>query len=143
MKLRSLSLPMTLAALVVAAPAFAHHSFAMFDGAKTLTLDGTVKEFELVNPHSWIDIMVTNDAGVAQEWSFEMGSPAGLSKQGMVADSVKPGDKVTLRAHPMKDGSRGGQFMSVTMADGRIFGQRPRPPGAAAPGAAAPATAKD
>ena len=110
----------------------------MFDGGKTVTLDGTVKEFELVNPHSWIDIMVPNEAGVPQEWSFEMGSPAQLSTQGMKADSIKTGDKVTLRAHPMKDGSRGGQFMSATMADGHIFGQRPRE---GAP--AAPPTAKD
>ncbi len=49
--------------LTAAVPAMAHHSFAMFDSAKTITLTGAVKQFEWVNPHSWIHIMVVNAAG--------------------------------------------------------------------------------
>src|ERR1035438_10376286 len=57
-----------------------------------------------------------------QEWS--MAQPGQLGSRGMKPDSMKPGDKITIRAHPMKDGSHGGQFMSATLADGRVFGQQ-------------------
>jgi len=112
-------------AAALATPALAHHSFAMFDSDKTVTLAGTVKEFEWTNPHSWIRITALDAAsGQAGEWAFEMGSPGQLGARGMKPDSMKPGDKITIRAHPMKDGSRGGQFMSATLADGQVFGQQ-------------------
>ena len=106
------------------APAMAHHSFAMFDATKTITLQGTVKEFEWTNPHAWMRIVVA-DASTGQpvDWAFEMGSPGQLgSRFGMKPDSVRPGDKVTIRAHPMKDGTYGGQYLSATLADGHTFG---------------------
>lgn len=103
-----------------AAPAYAHHSFAMFDGEKTITMSGTLKELEWSNPHAWIRIEVADAAsGQDQEWSFEMGSPGQLGAKGMKPDSIKPGDKIVIKAHPMKDGSHGGQFMTVAFADGR------------------------
>ena len=111
----------------LAAPALAHHSFAMFDAEKTLTLPGTVKEFEWVNPHSWMHITIQDASGKSSDYSFEMGSPGQLGARGMKADSVRPGDKVTIRFHPLKDGSHGGQYMSVTMSDGKVWGQ-PAPP---------------
>ena len=123
-----------LAAVVAAmstVPALGHHSFAMFDGDKTVTLVGTVKEFEWTNPHSWIRITAAD--ATTGEWAFEMGSPGQLGSRGMKPDSMKPGDKITIRAHPMKDGSHGGQFMSATLADGRIFGQQGGGRGAPAP----------
>jgi len=120
-------------AVGIAAPALAHHSFAMFDADKTLTMAGTIKEFEWVNPHSWMHVTIQDPAtGKPAEYSFEMGSPGQLGSKGMKPDSVHPGDKVTIRFHPLKDGSRGGQYMSLTMADGKVWGN----PG---PGAA-PAT---
>ena len=123
-----------LAAVVAAmftVPALGHHSFAMFDGDKTVTLAGTVKEFEWTNPHSWIRITAADTT--TGEWAFEMGSPGQLGSRGMKPDSMKPGDKITIRAHPMKDGSHGGQFMSATLADGRVFGQQGGGRGAPAP----------
>ena len=109
----------------MAAPAWAHHSFAMFDGTKTITMNGMVKEFEWTNPHAWMRITAVDPAtGESSEWAFEMGSPGQLGARGMKADSVRPGDKVTIRAHPMKDGSHGGQYMSATLADGRVFGNQ-------------------
>jgi len=115
-----------LAAVVMmgfAAPAVAHHSFAMFDADKTITLSGTLKEFEWVNPHSWMHIAVADPTtGQAEEWSFEMGSPGQLGSRGLKPDSVKPGDKITIKAHPMKDGSHGGQYMSATFAGGQPIG---------------------
>jgi hypothetical protein len=110
----------TLAAAIL--PAAAHHSFAMFDNAKTVTLDGTVKEFEWVNPHSWIHIMAVNAQGKPEEWAFEMGSPGQLTTQGWKKDTVKVGDKVTISFHPMKDGSHGGSQQGVKLANGTVMG---------------------
>jgi len=108
----------------ISAPALAHHSFAMFDAGQTLTMAGTVKEFEWVNPHSWMHITIVDAAtGQSSDYSFEMGSPGQLGARGMKPDSVRPGDKVTIRFHPLKDGSHGGQYMSVTLADGKVWGQ--------------------
>jgi len=101
-------------------PVLAHHSFAMFDGDKTITMNGALKELEWTNPHAWIRIEIADPAsGQAQEWAFEMGSPAQLGARGLKPDSIKPGDKIIVTAHPMKDGSHGGQYMSVAFADGR------------------------
>ena len=104
------------------APAFAHHSFAMFDAQKTISLEGTVKELEWTNPHAWLRVMV-DDAKLGRPvlWAFEMSSPGRLTTMGMRADSVHPGDKVSVTFHPMKDGSRGGQFMQAVLPDGKAI----------------------
>src|ERR1035438_9254242 len=107
MKLRSLALAGM--ALWVVGPAAAHHSFAMFEREKFANVSGVVKEYEWTNPHVWIHIMVPNAQGKDVEWSFEMQSIAQDSRAGWRPDSVKPGDKVTVEYHPLKDGSRGGQ----------------------------------
>jgi hypothetical protein len=111
----------TIAVAALAAPAFAHHSFAMFDADKTRNLDGTVKQFEWTNPHSWIRVMVSDQSGTAREWAIEMGSPAQIAQRGWKTDTIKPGDKITLTIHPLKDGSRGGQFMSAVLPGGQTL----------------------
>src|SRR5258706_16151361 len=109
----------TLAACAFAASALAHHSFAMFDSDKTLTMTGTVKEFEWTNPHSWLRIMVQDQAtGKPMQWALELGSPAQQQRVGWKSDSLKPGDKVTVTIHPLKDGSRGGGVLSATLPNG-------------------------
>ena len=70
------------AAVAVAAPVHAHHSFAMFDRGKTLSIDGTVKEFELTNPHSWLYVVTEDADGKVAEWTIEMGSPGGMARNG-------------------------------------------------------------
>src|ERR1700687_1966069 len=109
-----------IAASVFAVQAQAHHSFAMFDHEKLISISGTVKEFEWTNPHAWIHI-VSADADAAAgrnvDWSFEMGSVGQIAAQGWKSDSIKSGDKITVEAHPLKDGSRGGQYQSVKFAD--------------------------
>jgi translation initiation factor IF-1 len=103
-----------------AVPAIAHHSFAMFDAQKTITLQGTVKELEWTNPHAWLRVMVEDQkVGRPVLWAFEMSSPGRLVTMGMKADSVRPGDKVSVTFHPMKDGSRGGQFMQAALPNGQ------------------------
>jgi hypothetical protein len=106
------------AAALLAAPAFAHHSFAMFDQSKVLYISGTLKELEMVNPHAWLQIVV-NDKGEAATWSFEGGSIPQLLRLGWSKDAFKAGDEIEVGFRPMKDGSRGGQLMSVKFTDGR------------------------
>ena len=113
----------SLSAIVVAAfvaPALAHHSFAMFDREKTVTLQGTVKEFEWTNPHSWLRFTVNDEkTGKPALWAVELSSPGRLITMGMHADSVKPGDAVSVTFHPMKDGTRGGQFIQAVLPGGK------------------------
>jgi len=107
------------AALVCAGPAAAHHSFAIFDQSKVSYLTGTVKQYELVNPHAWLHLVIANDKGEAATWSFEGGSVAQLGTLGWTQQSFRPGDKVQIGFRPMKDGSRGGQIMNVKTAGGQ------------------------
>jgi len=111
-------LTLSLCALTAfAAPALAHHSFSMFDSTTMVTLEGTVSEFEYVNPHAWLHLTTTDNI----EWSIEMGGINAISRVGWTADTVKPGDQVTVQIHPMKDGSRGGQYVAATLPDGRTM----------------------
>jgi hypothetical protein len=117
-------------ALLLAAPASAHHSFAMFDREKSVAMTGVVKEFEWTNPHVWIHVIVADASGKPVEWSFEMQAIATNAALGWRADSVKPGDKVSVDFHPLKDGSRGGQLVAATLADGKRLGGPVRRPAA-------------
>ena len=110
-----------------AAPLMAHHSFAMFDldPKHIITKTGKMTELEWVNPHSWIHVAVKNAAGVEQDWAFEMGSPGQLTSKGWTKDVVKYGDIVTVTAHPMKDGSRGGNEITVKLPNGTELGGQP------------------
>jgi hypothetical protein len=111
------------AALALAAPpALAHHSYAMFDRAKTVTLTGTIRQFRWTNPHSWIQLTVPSDNGGTDEWSVEMGSPFELLRVGWTAKTVKAGDRVSIQVHPVKDGSKGAGFVSGTDAEGHALG---------------------
>ncbi len=119
MKFRALSLA-TIAVGIFVVPASAHHSFAMFDATKEVTMSGTVKEFEWTNPHSWLRVTVNDPkTGKAVLWALELSSPARLTTMGMHADTVKAGDVVSVTFHPMKDGTRGGQFMAAKLPNGK------------------------
>jgi hypothetical protein len=122
MNLKALSMA-GLAIVAISAPAFAHHSFAMFDQDKTVSLKGTVKEFEWTNPHSWIRLMVQDADGKTHEYAFEMGSPARSTFDGWKKDTLKPGDVITVTMHPLKDGSRGGMYLAAELPNGQHFGR--------------------
>ena len=130
-----LAATLLIAPLVGVGPALAHHSFAMFDRQKEITLKGTVKEFQWTNPHSFIEIEVADEKGVITPYSIEMNSPNNLTRQGWKSSSLKVGDKVTLLMNPLRDGSKGGLFVSVMLPDGKVLGDPTRVPG----GPAAPA----
>jgi len=107
-------------AAALAVPALAHHSFAMFDQKKIVTLEGTVTEFQWTNPHAFIELDVAG-AGKVSHWSIELNSPNNLKRQGWTRTAVKPGDKVTLRMNPLRDGQPGGLFLDVRLASGKVL----------------------
>ena len=115
-----------LAALCVATSAFAHHSFAMFDQSKQVTLKGTVRQFQWTNPHAWIHLDVPNASGGVDSWQVELNSPNNLKRQGWKSTSLMAGEKVTLMLNPLKDGTKGGLFISVTLPDGTVLGDPTR-----------------
>ena len=114
----------SLSLLSFATTAGAHHSFAMFDRSQTQTIAGTVKECELINPHGWLRIMVPDAAGAQNEWSLELGGAGQLERFGWTQNAVHPGDKVVVKLHPLRDGSYGGQLISVTLPNGQVLGPR-------------------
>lgn len=120
-----------LGAMLVADSAFAHHSHAMFDSSKQVTLVGTVKEFDWDNPHCWIQVLVPdpNDPQAAPvEWGVEMNSPLALFRSGWKPGTLKPGDKITVVINPLRDGRPSGQFVSATGPDGKPIGNAPEAP---------------
>jgi hypothetical protein len=106
----------TAAALLAATPGAAHHSAAMFDKGRTVTLVGKVRQFQWTNPHSWIQIVV--DGADGAEWSIELGAPVELFRLGWRPATLKPGDRITVTANPMRDGSHGALFVSAVRDGG-------------------------
>jgi hypothetical protein len=124
-------------ALAMAGAAFAHHSFAMFDRDKEVTLTGVVHEFQWTNPHAFIEFDVPSGTGQPDRWSVEMNSPNNLTRQGWKSSYLKGGDKVTVTLNPLRDGKKGGLFVAIVLPDGKVIRdptnrQRP-PPAEAAP----------
>ncbi len=105
---------------IFALPCAAHHSAAIFDAKRPLTLHGTVRLFQWTNPHCWIQVMVPAPSA-ATEWSVEMGSPSQLYRKGWRPRTLKPGDRVTIVIYPTKDGTKGGEFISGTGPNGEPF----------------------
>jgi len=126
----------------LAGSAVAHHSGAMFDQGRTVTLTGTIKEYQFTNPHVWIEVLVPDAKGKPVQWSIEGEGPSLMARLGLKPRALQPGDKVTLKAHPLRDGRPGGSFITVTLADGRVIGAPQRPaPGAPPAGSAGSAAA--
>ena len=104
--------------------AWAHHSFAMFDQSKQVSIAGTIKAFEWTNPHAFIEL----EAPDGKLWSIELNSPNNLVRQGWKRTALKPGDKVTVVLNPLRDGQTGGLFNAVTLPSGQVLGN-PKPTG--------------
>jgi hypothetical protein len=105
----------------VSVTAFAHHSFAMFERDKEVTLTGTVREFQWTNPHAFIEMDVPDPRGNLEKWAIEMNSPNNLTRQGWKSSMLKPGDKVSVTLNPLRDGKKGGLFVSVVLPDGKVI----------------------
>jgi hypothetical protein len=105
-----------LAGALAASQAQAHHSFAMFDNAKVVSLNGTVSDFKWTNPHMWVKLVVADPVTRRPvEWMIEGPSVNGLSRIGWGRTTMNPGDKVTLSIHPLKSGQPGGSLITATV----------------------------
>src|SRR5580765_8945272 len=98
------TLLIALAASGAAVPATAHHSGAMFEPTKEVTLTGVVKEFQYTNPHSWLLVDVKGQDGKVTTWGFEAEGPSSLTRAGIHLKDFTPGTVITITGHPMKDG---------------------------------------
>jgi hypothetical protein len=128
MKIKS---TMLLVALAAVAPLLAHHSFAMFELTKDVTYTGTVLEYRWENPHTHIIVKVdpgAADPATVGTWDVEGGSTNIMGRQGWNRASYKAGDKITVIAHPMKDGSKGASLFYALRPDGtRLYHDIARP----------------
>jgi hypothetical protein len=113
------------ALLLTAGAALAHHSPIVFDRTKQVTLDGVVTEFRWGNPHSWIHIDVTDADGKVASRSIEMDPASHLARQGWRSSTLKAGDKISVVVYPLRNDEKGGQYISVTLPDGKKLGERP------------------
>jgi hypothetical protein len=118
-------LAVTGALSLAAWPALGHHSASMFEPVKTVTLTGVVKEFEYTNPHSWLIINVTGPDGKVTAWGFEAEGPSTLMLCGIRKSDLKPGTKVTITGHPMRDGRPAATWIKAVLADGRVLDPHP------------------
>jgi hypothetical protein len=114
------------AALLVAgsAAAIAHHSPAVFDLGRQITLEGVVAEFRWTNPHSWIELTVTDAGGGTTAWSIEMNGPTHLVRAGWRRSTIAAGDAVTIVANPLRTDEKVGKFVSVTLPGGERLTER-------------------
>ena len=99
----------------------AHHSTAAYDYAKSLTLSGTVQDFQWTNPHMFIRILTQDAQGKEVDWNVECGTPNINVRHGWKRSDINLGDKLTLNIHPMRDGSLAGTLITVTLPDGRVL----------------------
>jgi len=99
----------------------AHHSFAIFDQSTKVEITGVVSEVQWTNPHVWIMVDVTQDDGTAVSWGVEFTSKVHLTRRGFSPDMFNVGDEVTFSVSPYADGSPGGRFYWVQLADGTYY----------------------
>jgi hypothetical protein len=107
-------------------PALAHHAFGFYDMSKSIDVTGTVQKYEWSNPHSWLFVEVPSASG-STVYGFEMVSVGELLRRGWAKNSVKPGDKITVTFHPIRDGSSNGILVSATTESGELIGKPPNP----------------
>lgn len=112
------------AIVLAASTAFAHHSGAMFEEKKTITLEGVVKEFQYTNPHSWLLVNVTGKDGKVTTWGFEAEGPSTLQRAGIRPSDLPAGTRLTITGRPMKDGKPAAAWEYAIRADGKRFEPR-------------------
>ena len=105
-------------AALLSIPAWAHHSHTNYNTNEFITLSGTLTEVAWTNPHVWIYMDVADAQGRPQMWALEGGSVTSLMRGGWQRDSMKAGDKVSVRCHRLRDGSEGCLLGYVTNING-------------------------
>ncbi len=107
-------------ALIVSVPALAHHSFAAaYDQTRPLNMQGVVTKVELVNPHTWLWVDVTNEDGTVTHWGFEGGPPVNLFRHGFTKDALPVGSEIKVFAYQAKSGESKGVAVFFEYLDGR------------------------
>lgn len=116
---------------LLASSAWGHHSYAMFDGSKTLNVSGSVAKLEWSNPHVFVWVYVPNPKATSgyDLYGFSTASTNLLARNGWAADTFKVGEKVAVDYWPLKDGRTGGQLIRATHADGHVTWGRGGPDG--------------
>ena len=109
---------------VASAPALAHHSAAMFEEKKTITVEGVVREFQYTNPHSWLLVDVTGKDGKVTTWGFEAEGPSTLQRAGIRPGDFKAGTRLKITGNPMKDGRPAAIWEYAVRADGKKYNPR-------------------
>jgi hypothetical protein len=103
----------------------AHHSAAMFDPKKEVTLTGTVREFQYTNPHSWLLVDIKGKDGKVTTWGFEAEGPSTLTRAGIRRSDLRPGAQIEIVGHPMRDGRPAASWVKATrLSDGKVFNPR-------------------
>jgi hypothetical protein len=97
----------------------AHHGSSNYDLSKSVSVKGTITQFDFVNPHSAIHLEAKDDKGNAEQWLIEADSPNNLARAGWTRDSLKPGDQVTIVGNRLKDGSKVMRLQKVIFSDGK------------------------
>ena len=105
-------------------PAWAHHSFAAaFDMNKAVTVQGTIVQVRLENPHSWFFLDVKAADGKVDRWAFEAGTPSGMIRNGFRQDVIKAGTQVTIKGFHAKDPAQNmGMLRELVTSDGKVYG---------------------
>jgi hypothetical protein len=116
----------SVAVVLLAIPASAHHSFAAFDPQREVVVHGTVKDFQWTNPHAWIMLSVEKP-GRVEQWAIQLAGPSALVRQGWEPKTLIPGMPVTVIVHPLRDGTNGGEFVQITLRDGTVIGRSSTP----------------
>ena len=111
----------TVVAFSLAPPAWSHHSHAMFDHSKTVTMSGTVTEFVYRNPHVFLYIDVSGADGKTQNYWIELSNIPNMIRRGVLQNTFKVGDKISVDLYPLKDGRPGGSYVTITAADGKTY----------------------
>ena len=109
------------AATLIALPALAHHSHAMFDHTREVTVTGTVSGYAFRNPHVFLYVDSKEPSGEMTTWWIEMSNITNMIRRGVRADSFKEGDQLTVTMHPLQNGKPGGNYMKITTADGKVY----------------------
>ena len=99
----------------------AHHSHAMFDTSREVAITGTVTNVSYRNPHVFLYVDVKGSDGAVVSWAIEMSNISNMERRGIYRSTFKPGDVVTVKVNPLRDGRTGGNYTSITAADGRTF----------------------
>ena len=119
-----IALVLSLVSLGAATAAWAHHSFAAaFDMNKPVTVQGTIVQIRLENPHSWFFLDVKDASGKVERWAFEAGTPSGMVRNGFKPGLIKKGVEVTIKGFHAKDPSQNmGMLRELVTSDGKAYG---------------------